>query len=78
MTQLFEKALAEARRRRPQEQDIIAQMMLAALRADEPEPVPPEHLEAVLEGLSQARAGNLASPEQVTAAFRCFAEILCS
>ncbi len=72
MTQLFEKALAEARRRRPQEQDRIAQMMLAELRADEPEPVPPEHLEAVLEGLSQARAGNLASPEQVIAAFRRF------
>ena len=44
-------------------------MMLAELRADEPEPVPPEHLEAVLEGLSQARAGNLASPEHVAAAF---------
>ena len=44
-------------------------MMLAELRADEPEPVTPEHLEAVLEGLSQARAGNLASPEHVAAAF---------
>ena len=72
MTQLFEKALAEVRRLQPQEQDRIAQMMLAELRADEPEPVPPEHLEAVLEGLSQARAGNLASPERVAAAFKRF------
>ncbi len=72
MTKLFEKALAAVRRLDPDEQDRIAHMLLAVLRADEPEAVPPEHLEAILEGLSQARAGNLASPEVVAAAFKRF------
>lgn len=54
-------------------QDGIARVMLALAADDaDPEPVDPEHLPAVLEGLARARRGERATPEQVEAAFRRF------
>jgi hypothetical protein len=37
-----------------------------------PEPIPPEHLAAVLEGLAQARSRRFASDGEIQAAFRRF------
>ena len=34
---------------------------------EKPEPIAPEHLKAVLEGLEQARRGEFATPEEVEA-----------
>jgi hypothetical protein len=42
-------------------------------RDNEPEPIDPAHLPAVLEGLAQVRAKQFASDEEVAAAFRLFA-----
>jgi hypothetical protein len=39
---------------------------------DEPEVVDPEHLSAILEGLSQAKRGEFASDAEVEAALRRF------
>lgn len=55
----------------PEQQDEIAQAMLAAAGA-EPEPIDPAHLSAVLEGLAQVRRGEFVSPAEVEAAFRRF------
>jgi hypothetical protein len=73
MTKLLEKALKAVRRLPPDSQDEIAQAMLT-LAGDEgePEEIDPAHLPAVLEGLAQAKRGELASDSEVEAAFRRF------
>ena len=54
-------------------QDEIARTMLALVGSEgEPEPIDPAHLAAVLEGLAQAKRGQLASDAEVEAAFRRF------
>ena len=73
MTKLLEKALQAARALPPEAQDEIARAILdMANNEAEPEPVAPEHLSAVLEGLAQARSGAFASDSEVEAAFRRF------
>jgi hypothetical protein len=74
MTKLLDKAL-EAVRLLPQDaQDRIAREMLYLSRTedDEPEPIDPSHLPAVLEGLAQFRRGEFATDAEVEAAFRRF------
>ena len=73
MTKLLERALETVRRLPTGRQDEIAQAMLS-LAGDEPEPedVDPAHLADVLEGLAQARRGELASDAAVEATFRRF------
>ncbi len=41
---------------------------------EEPEPIDPDHLSAVLDGLAQAQRREFAEPDQVRAAFRRFVE----
>jgi predicted transcriptional regulator len=73
MTKLLEKALEAVRQLPPESQDEIAQAMLYFAAADaEPEPVDPEHLPAILEGLAQARRGEFATEEEVKKAFGRF------
>jgi hypothetical protein len=73
MTKLLEKALEAVRRLPARSQDEIAQAMLS-LAGDEgePEAIDPGHLAAVLEGLAQANRRQLATDEEVEAAFRRF------
>ena len=73
MTKLLDRALEILRTLPPAQQDEIAHAVLAlAGRDDEPEPIDPADLPAVLEGLAQIKRGERATPEQVEAAFRRF------
>ena len=73
MTKLLDRALEILRTLPPAQQDEIAHAVLAlAGRDDEPEPIDPADLPAVLEGLAQITRGERATPEQVEAAFRRF------
>ena len=73
MTKLLERALEAVRQLPPESQDEIAQAMLHFAATDgEPEPVDPDHLPAILEGLAQARRGEFATEEEVKKAFARF------
>ena len=71
MSKLLDEAVATVRALPPNDQDEIARAMLA-LAGAEPEPIDPAHLPAVLEGLTQARRREFASPAEVETAFRRF------
>lgn len=74
MTKLLESAIKAARRLSPEAQDEIARAILRLAEAErEPEPIPGEHLSAVLEGLAQAKRRELVSEAEVEEAFRRFA-----
>jgi hypothetical protein len=73
MTKLLEKALEAVRALPPETQDEIAHAILQLAEGDaEPEPIAPEHLSAVLEGLTHAGCHQFASDAEVEAAFRRF------
>ena len=73
MTKLLDKALDAVRRLPAGSQDEIARAMLHLAAGDgEPEPVDPEHLPTVLEGLAQVGRGEFATDAEVEAAFRRF------
>jgi hypothetical protein len=73
MTKLLEQALAAVLRLPSDSQDEIARAMLQLASSDgEPEPVNPEHLPAVLEGLAQAKRREFATDAEVETAFRRF------
>jgi hypothetical protein len=73
MTTLLDKALEAVRRLPADSQDAIAREMLyLAAAQDEPEPIDPAHLPAVLEGLAEARRREFATDAEVEAAFRRF------
>jgi hypothetical protein len=73
MTKLLDEALEAVRRLAPEAQDDIARAMLDLVASeDEPEVVDPEHLSAILKGLSQAKRGEIASDAEVEAALRRF------
>jgi hypothetical protein len=73
MTKLLEKALEAVRKLPSASQDEIARTILRLAANDgEPEPVDPKHLQAVLEGLAQAKHRQFASDNEVEAAFRRF------
>jgi hypothetical protein len=73
VTKLLEKALDAVRRLPPESQDEIARTMLNLAAGDgEPEPVDRTHLSAVLEGLRQAKRRELATDDEIEAAFRRF------
>jgi hypothetical protein len=73
MTDLLKRAVEAVRQLPPEAQDEIALTMLdIAANREEPEPLAPEHLARVLEGLSQARRREFASDAEVEAAFRRF------
>ncbi|WP_020188046.1 hypothetical protein [Methylopila sp. 73B] len=73
MTKLLDEAVDVARRMSPNAQDAIARFILDVFNDDaSAEPLPPEHREAILEGLAQAERGEFASHEEVAEAFRSF------
>ncbi len=72
MSELLDKAVETVRALAPELRNAIAHAMLSLAGEDEPEPIDPEHLAAVLEGLAQAKRGERATSEQVEAAFRRF------
>jgi predicted transcriptional regulator len=74
MTKLFDEAVEAARLLPDQAQDEIARLVLhlATGTDEEPEEIDPEHLAAVLEGLEEIRRGEIATEEEVAAAFRRF------
>ena len=47
-------------------------MLRLAASGGEPEPIDPAHLDAVLEGLGQAKRHEIATDAEVAAAFRRF------
>jgi hypothetical protein len=72
MTKLLDKALKAVRLLPSSSQDEIARAMLELANESEPEPIDAEHLSAILEGLSQAKGRDFATPTQVEEAFRRF------
>jgi hypothetical protein len=72
MSELLKKAISAVTKLPDVDQDEIARMMLAMSADDGIAAVPPDHAEAVAEGLQQARAGNLASDDAVKSAWRRF------
>jgi hypothetical protein len=73
MTKLLEQALEAVRQLPAESQDEIAAAMLRLAHGDdEPEPIDPTHLPAVLEGLAQAKRREFATDAEVEAAFRRF------
>jgi hypothetical protein len=71
MSELLKKALEAVTKLSDADQDEVARMMLAMSSDAEVVAVPAEHIEAVSEGLQQARGGRLAS-EEVKAVWRRF------
>ncbi|MCJ2058951.1 hypothetical protein MKL09_20680 [Methylobacterium sp. J-048] len=72
MTDLLEKAVETVRRMAPEAQDAIAQAMLDMARVGTQGQVDPDHLQDVLDGLDEIARGDIASPDEVEAAFRRF------
>jgi predicted transcriptional regulator len=73
MTELLEKAVEVVRRLAPEAQDDIARVMLRLTgQEEEPEPIEPDDVSAVLEGLAHAERGEFAGDAEVEAAFRRF------
>jgi len=73
MTKLLEQAFEAARRLPPEAQDDIARAVLHLTSgSQEPEPLDPVDLNAVLDGLEQARRGEFASEAEIAAAFHRF------
>lgn len=72
MTKLLEQALEAVRRMPPADQDAVAQAMLSMAHLGEAEEIPAEDLPDVLKGLAQAERGDLATEEEIAAAFRRF------
>jgi len=72
MSELLKKAISAVSKLPDGDQDEIARMMLAMSSDDGIVSFPPNHADAVAEGLQQARAGDLASDEDVKSAWRRF------
>lgn len=72
MTKLLEDAIDAARKMHPETQDAIGRFIFDLFEDSAPEPIPPEHRAAVLQGLRQARRGEFASDEDVEDALLSF------
>ena len=72
MTELLERALAAVRRMPDTEQDAIARAMLNLTEPGEPANLDPDELQDVLEALAEVERGDIATAEDVEAAFRAF------
>jgi hypothetical protein len=70
MTKLLDLALETVRRLPPVDQDKIARAMLCLAGHEPAEETDPEHLADVIEGVAQARVGELATEAEVEAVFR--------
>lgn len=72
MSELLKKAVSAVTKLPDADQDEIARMMLAMSSDEGFTSVAPEHAASVEEGLAQARAGLLASDDDVKAAWLRF------
>lgn len=73
MTKSLGEALEIVRQMPPSLQDAVADMIMRNVGSVEtPEPIEPEHLAAVLEGLGEADRREFATDEEVAAAWRRF------
>lgn len=72
MTKLLEQAFEALRNMPDAEQEALARFVLEIAQDGPPEPIPPEHRAAVLEGLAEADRGEFATEEEVEAAFSRF------
>jgi hypothetical protein len=72
MTKLLEQAVETVRRLPAADQDTIAEAMLGLAGLGSADDIDPEHLDDVLAGLVEVERGELASPEDIEAAFRSF------
>lgn len=72
MTELLERALAAVRRMPDTEQDAVAQVMLDMVVVGDAPDVDPDELREAMEGLAQVDRGEIATPDQIEAAFRRF------
>jgi hypothetical protein len=72
MADLLEKALSAVRRLPLGDQEKIARVMLTLANDDAAEDIDPAHLADVVEGLAQARRGDLASESEVALALSRF------
>jgi predicted transcriptional regulator len=74
-TPTIDQAIDALRKLSPErQQELAGYICHLAVEDREPEDIDPAHLPAVLEGLAQIRRGDIATPEQVEAAFRSFDE----
>jgi predicted transcriptional regulator len=70
MTKLLEQAIAEARKLSENEQDELAELLLASMKIDRgPIKLDEETRAAVRRGLEEVREGKLATDEEVAAVF---------
>ena len=74
MTELLERALEAVRQKPAAEQDAIADAMLGLVKLSEDEPadVDPDEAQDVIEALAEVERGDVATPEEVAAAWRSF------
>ncbi|MEH3144716.1 MAG: hypothetical protein PGN34_05080 [Methylobacterium frigidaeris] len=72
MTKLLEQALDAVRQMPPADQDAIAEAILSMLKIGDADEIDPDHLQDVLEGLAEIDRGEIATDEEVEAAFRSF------
>ncbi|WP_232629273.1 hypothetical protein [Methylobacterium sp. Leaf118] len=72
MTKLLEQAVEAIRRLPAADQDTIAEAMLGLARLGAADDIDPDHLEDVLAGLAEIERGEIASEDEVAAAFRSF------
>jgi hypothetical protein len=73
MSALLDQAMGVVLALPDDQQDEIARVMMALAADNEAvEPIDPAHLQAVLEGLDQAKRGQFATPAAVDAAFARF------
>ncbi|GAC1335766.1 MAG: hypothetical protein NVSMB26_21050 [Beijerinckiaceae bacterium] len=77
MTELLEFVMRSASRLPAERQDYLARALMSLLEADasdDLEAIHPDDLAGVMRGLAQAERGELATNEEVEAAFRSFGE----
>lgn len=72
MTKLLEQAVEAVRRLPATDQDAIAEAMLGLVKLGTADDIDPDHLDDVLAGLAEIERGEIASEEEVAAAFRSF------
>ncbi|MEN3209351.1 hypothetical protein PUR23_04770 [Methylorubrum populi] len=72
MTKLLEQTVETVRRLPAADQNTIAEAMLGLAGLGSADDIDPEHLDDVLAGLVEVERGELASAEDIEAAFRSF------
>ena len=72
MTKLLQQAFEVVQQMPPNDQDDIARVMFSLAQLGDAGHVDPEHWQEALDARAAVRRGDIASPDEVTAAFRSF------